>query len=462
MKGEHRHGPCVEGSMAARFVTVDRDTPMLLPPSLRDWVPPDHLVHFVIDAVEQLDLRGARVNERGSGSEQYPPATMLALLVYSYATGTFGSRRIEQTTFDNVAVRFLCADTHPDHDTICAFRRHNRALLASAFAQILELAARSNQLRVGDITVAVDGTKILANASRHSAVSYERCGEQLRQVELEIEQLLAKAEEADSTPLQDGLTIEGELARRHTRKAALAKARAEMEARAYAKAQAERAEKHPAHEGPPPPTPPAPKDQYNFTDPESRIMPAGGKGRFEQAYNAQAAVEIDSRLIVAQHVTQDTNDKHQLVPTVAAIAPVVANVRTVLVDSGYVTEAAITQLENDKDGQASGLTVLAAVQREHHGRSVEQLEARPDPSPPPDAAPFLRRLAHRTATTAGRALYKQRQQTVEPVFGIIKAALGFRRFLLRGLAGASLEWSLVCTAYNLKRLHRLETVIQPA
>jgi hypothetical protein len=381
------------------------------------------------------------------------------LLVYSYATGTFASRRIEQSTFDNVAVRYLCADTHPDHDTICAFRRQNRALLADAFAQILELAARSQQLRVGDITVAIDGTKILANASRHNAVSYERAGEQLRQVELEIEQLLAKAEAADSTPLQDGLTINDELARRHSRKAALAKARAEMEARAYAKVQADRAEKYSEQEGPPPP---APKDQYNFTDPESRIMPAGGKGRFEQAYNAQAAVDIESRLIVAQHVTQETNDKHQLVPTVAAIAPVVTNVKQVLVDSGFVTEAAITQLETGPDGQPSGLTVLAAVKREHHGRSVEQLEARPDQSPPPDDAPFLQRLAHRTATAAGRALYKQRQQIVEPVFGVIKAVLGLRRFLLRGLAKASLEWSLVCSAYNLKRLHILKTVIQPA
>lgn len=435
---------------------------MLLPPSLHDWVPEDHLVHFVIDAVEQIDLRRARINERGSGSEQYPPSMMLALLVYSYATGVFASRRIEQSSFDNVAVRYLCADTHPDHDTLCAFRRQNRALLADAFAQILELAARSQQLRVGDITVAIDGTKILANASRHSAVSYERSGEQLRQVELEIEQLLAKAEQADSTPLQDGLTINDELARRHSRKAALARARAEMEARAYAKAGAERVEKHPGQEGPPPPAPPESTDQYNFTDPESRIMPAGGKGRFEQAYNAQAAVEVESRLIVGQHVTQDTNDKHQLVPTVAAIVPVVASVKEVLIDSGFVAEAAILQLETGKDGQPSGLTVLAAVKREHHGRTVAQLEARPDPAAPADEAPFLQRLAHRTATQAGRARYKLRQQTVEPVFGIIKAALGFRRFLLRGLAKVSLEWSLVCSAYNLKRLHLLKTVIQPA
>lgn len=433
---------------------------MLLPPSLQDWVPADHLVHFVIDAVEQLDLRLARVNERGSGSEQYPPATMLALLVYSYATGTFASRRIEQSTFDNVAVRYLCADTHPDHDTICAFRRENRALVSAAFAQILELAARSGQLRVGDITVAIDGTKILANASRHSAVSYQRAGEQLRQVELEIEQLVAKAEAADSAPLQDGLTIEGELARRHVRKAALARARAEMEARACAKAAA--APKRPERDEAPPPPAPGPKDQYNFTDPESRIMPAGGAGRFEQSYNAQAAVEIESRLIVGQHVTQATNDKEQLGPTVAAIAPVITAVKEVLVDSGFVSEKAITELECDAQGQPTGLTVLAAVKRERHGRTVAQLEARPDPAPPPADAPFLERLAHRTATAAGRSRYKQRQQTVEPVFGVIKACLGFRRFLLRGLAKTSLEWSLVCSAYNLKRLHTLRAVLHPA
>ena len=301
-----------------------------------------------------------------------------------------------------------------------------------------------------------------ANASRHSAVSYESAGEQLRQVELEIEQLLAKAETADSTPLQDGLTIEGELARRHARKAALARARAEMQARAYAKAQADRADKHPEQHGPPPAAASEPKDQYNFTDPENRIMPAGGKGRFEQAYNAQAAVEVDSRLIVGQHVTQDTNDKHWLAPTVAVIAPVVASVKEVLVDTGYVSEKAIAQLETGADGNPTGLTVLAAVKREPHGRTVAQLEARPDPSPPSEDASFLARLAHRTATAAGRARYKLRQQTVEPVFGVVKACIGFRRFLLRGLAKTSLEWSLICSAYNLKRLFRLATVIQPA
>jgi transposase len=425
-------------------------------------MPADHLVHFMIDAVGELDVRMARVNEQGSGSEQYPPAMMLGLLIYSYATGVFGSRRIEQTTYENVAVRLLCGDTHPDHDTICSFRRQNRELLTHSFAQVLELAARCRVLKVGEITVAIDGTKVLANASRHSAVSYGRAGEQLRQVEGEIAQLLAKAEADDAQPLQDGLSLEGELALRHERKARLRQARAEIEARAFARAQEERTRKAPEQSGPPaPPAPPA-TDQYNYTDPQSRIMPAGGKTRFEQSYNAQAAVEVESRLIVGQRVCQATNDKEQLVPTLASIAPAAGPVHEVLIDSGFCSEAAVEQIEHTDEGQATGITVLAAVGRKAHGRTVADLEKRADPPAPPSHAPFGKRMAHRTATAVGRARYQLRQQTVEPVFGIIKEAIGFRRFLLRGLEKVSLEWTLVTLSYNLRRLHTLGAVLQAA
>jgi transposase len=221
----------VERDMAARFVEIDRDTLLLLPPDMRQWVPRDHLVHFVLDAVSELDLSSAKVNERGSGDEQYPPDMMLALVVYCYACGVFSSRAIEAMTYDSVAVRVLCGDTHPDHDTICSFRRNNGELLGSGFAQVLELAARCGVLKVGEITVAIDGTKVLANASRHAAVGYGRAGQQLRQVEHEIAELLAKAEDADSTPLDDGLSISEEIQRRQERKAKLAAARKEMEAR---------------------------------------------------------------------------------------------------------------------------------------------------------------------------------------------------------------------------------------
>jgi transposase len=457
--------------MAARFVIVDHDTPLLLPPDIRDWVPTDHLVHFVMDAVGQLDLQRARVNERGTGDEQYPPGMMLGLLIYSYAAGVFSSRQIERSTCENVAVRLLCADTHPDHDTICAFRRQNGGLLAESFAQVLEMAARCGVLKVGGITVAIDGTKVLANASKHTAVSYQHAGERMRELDLEIGELLAKAEEADSKPLEDGLSIPQEVQRRHERKALLAKARAEMEARAYARAQAEQAQyeqvraqrekkredgKKPRGKEPQPPDPtPGPKDQYNFTDPESRIMKAGSGEHFEQCYNAQAAVEVESRLIVGERVTNAPNDKQQLVPSFQAVAPQAGPIKEVLIDSGFFAEEAIRKIEQGEQGQPGGVRVLAAVNREPHGRSVAQLEKKDDPPPPAADASFVEVMAHRVATSSGRARYKLRQQTVEPAFGIIKEVLGFRRFSLRGLEKASLEWTLVRLAYNFKRLFNL-------
>lgn len=451
-----------------RYVNIDRDTPLLLPPDLRDWVPADHLVHFVIDAMEAIDTRAAPVNERGTGSEQYPPAILLGLLVYSYATGVFSSRQIERASYENVAVRLLCADTHPDHDTLCTFRRKNGALLTQAFAQILELAARCGVLKVGQITVAIDGTKILANASKHAAVSHGHAEKTLRTLDLEIAELLAKAEQADATPLQDGLSIPAEVQRRQERKAQLQRAKTEMEARAYARFQAEQAEheaklarraaadKPPRGRPPQAPDPaPQPTDQVNFTDAASRLMKT--KDGFQQAYNAQAGVETASRLIVGPRVSQAPNDKRELVPAAAAVFHHVT-ADTLLVDSGFVSEAAVTQVERT----TPGLTVLAALEREPHGRTVAQLERRADPPAPPPDAPFAERMRHRTATAAGRARYKLRQQTVEPVFGIIKEILGFRRFSLRGLAKVSLEWDLVCLAYNLKRLHRLGAALRPA
>jgi transposase len=464
--------------MAARFVNIDHDTPLLLPPDLRQWVPAGHLVHFVMDAVAELDLRLAQVNERGTGDAQYPPAMMLGLLIYSYATGVFSSRQIERATYENVAVRLLCADTHPDHDTLCAFRRQHQALLSRSFAQVLEMAARCAVLKLGGITVAIDGTKVLASASKHAAVSYARAGEQMQQLDLEIAQLLAKAEAADATPLEDGLSVPQEIERRVQRKAKLAQARAEMEARAQVRAAAEQPEherklavreaKREAGQKPrgaepkPPSAEPPPKDQFNFTDPESRIMKAGTGGHFEQAYNAQAAVEVDSRLIVGQHVCPAPNDKEQLVPTLAAVVPEAGPVREVLNDSGFVSEAAVRAVEQDAAGQPTGVTVLAAIKREHHGRAVSDLEKKAEPPAPGPGAPFEERMIHRVSTKAGRARYKLRQQTVEPVFGIIKEAMGFRRFSLRGLAKVSLEWTLVTLAYNLRRLHRVGATLATA
>jgi transposase len=457
--------------MAARFVNVDYDTPLILPPNLHDWLPPRHLAHFILDAVEEMDLRRIKVNERGTGSEQYPPRMLLALLLYCYATGVFSSRRIEQATSDSVPVRMISGDTHPDHDTICSFRRENKALLQETFVRVLELAQALKFLQVGQITVAVDGTKVLAHASKHAAVSYEHAGKTIQQLDGEVKELLAKAEQADSTPLEEGLTIPDEIQRRQERKAKLAAARVEIEARAQARAAAEMAEykakleeraaqKDPGEKprGPEPKEPsqrPKPGDQYNFTDPDSRIMKAGSGQHFEQSYNAQAAVEVDSRLIVGERVSQAPNDKEQLAPTVAAIGQPVKAVAAVLTDSGFYSEAAVKAVEQDAAGQPTGTTVYAAVEKKEHHRTVGDLEKKDDPGAPASGASAGEIMKHRLQTAAGKAKYKLRQQTVEPVFGIIKSILGFRQFLLRGKEKVGLEWTLVCVAYNLKRLHRM-------
>jgi transposase len=455
--------------MAARFVNIDHDTPLILPPNLREWVPASHLAHFILDAVEEVDVREVKVNNRGTGSQQYPPRTLLALLLYCYATGTFSSRRIEQATFDSVPVRMICGDTHPDHDTICTFRRENKALLQQTFVRVLELAQKMKFLQVGQITVAVDGTKVLANASKHAAVSYEHAGKTIQQLDLEVKELVAKAEQADSTPLEEGLTIPQEIQRRQERKAKLAAARAEIEARAQARAAAEMAEYQAKVEeraaqreqgnkprGPEPKEPnpqPKPTDQYNFTDPESRIMKAGSGQHFEQSYNAQAAVEVDSRLIVGERVTPAPNDKEELAPTVATIATPVESVAAVLVDSGFYSQAAVAAVEQNAQGEPTGTTVYAATEKKDHHRTVADLEKKAEPAEPAADASPAEVMGHRLRTAAGKAKYKLRQQTVEPVFGIIKSAMGFRRFLLRGKEKVGLEWKLVCVAYNLKRLY---------
>jgi hypothetical protein len=365
----------------------------------------------------------------------------------------------------------ITADTHPDHDTICAFRRENKALLSTSFVQVLQLAQRVKLLKVGQITVAADGTKVLAHASKHAAVSYERAGEMIAELELEVQQLLAKAEAADATPLEDGLEIPDEITRRQERKAALEKARAEIEARAHARyaaewaehekklaerqARQERGEKVGGKPSPAPSSEAQPTEQYNFTDPESRIMKAGSGSHFEQAYNAQAAAEVESRLIVGARVSPAPNDKEQLVPTGQGIPAEAGSVAAVLVDSGFHSENAVHAVEHTASGAPSGTVVYAAVEKTGHHRSVADLEKKPEAEPPTTGASGTEIMRHRLKTRAGRTLYKLRQQTIEPIFGIIKAALGFRQFRLRGLAKVSLEWMLVCLAYNVRRLHVL-------
>ncbi len=458
--------------MPARFVNIDRQTPMFLPCDLRQWVPEGHIVHFILDAVDQIPTAHFHVNHHGTGSEQYPPAMMLALLIYCYATGRFGSRAIEAATHSDVAVRYLCANTHPDHDSICAFRTANESAFRAAFVRVLELAHHLRLTKVG--AVSVDGTKIQANASKHAAVSYARAGEMIEQLELEVKELIERARQAEAQESQEPLDIPAELTRREKRKAALQQARQVIEERAQEMAVAQQEEykakvaarqaqrdagKKPRGKEPTPPSgQPDPQAQYNFTDPESRIMKAGSGNHFEQAYNAQAAVD-EAMLIVGQRVSAAPNDKQELAPSVAAISPVVAEqVRAVLVDSGFYSEAAVQAVEHKADGTASGVTVYAAVEKHSHHKSVADLLAQPEPLAPGPQATAKEIMAHRLQTQAGKTLYKLRKQTVEPVFGIIKEVMGFRRFLLRGRAKVALEWTLVCVSYNLKRMFALKNM----
>jgi transposase len=451
--------------MATRLKNLDRDTPMLLPPDLRDWMRDDHIVHFLIDAVDRLPADDFRFNRRGTGDEQYPPRMMLTLLIYCYATGRFSSRVIENATYEDVAVRYLCGgDLHPDHDTICAFRRTNRELFEKAFVQVLLMAQESAGLKkVG--TVSVDGTKIKDSASKHSAVSYRHAGEQIELLRKEVGKLTAKAEQVDHVPLDDGLSIPEEIVRREDRIKSLKHAREVIEARyeeARQQKQSEHEEKKAAHEEtrknkkprgkepkPPSEEPPG-KNQYNFTDPESRIMKAGNGDHFEQAYNAQAAVDTETFLIVGQLVTDAPNDKQQLNPVLGSIPSEVVDPENVLADTGYYSEDAVKKAE-----AADGPRVYCAMTKSRHHVSVADLEKQPIAFPPPLGAPVKEQMAHRLQTPEGKALYKQRKQTVEPVFGIIKEVLGFRRFSMRGKEKAETEWSLICLSYNLKKIFKL-------
>ena len=448
----------------SNFRLTDRETGLLMPPSVDEWLPERHLARFIVEEVEGLDLREMSGSYRGSGSASYHPTVLLSVLVYGYATGVFSSRKLERATYDSVAFRFIAGNEHPDHDTIASFRRRFLKQIAGLFVEVLKLAREMGVLKLG--TVALDGTKIHANASRHSALSYEHAGKIEAQLKAEVADLLAKAEAADQADVPDGMSIPGELARREERLAKLAEARAKIEARAkerFEREQAEHEVKLAAREakteatgrkpGGKPPQPPVegplPTDQINLTDEESRIMPAAGGG-FEQCYNAQAVVAADSLLVVATDVVQAANDKQQLEPMVEkleALPQELGAVETLLADSGYFSAGNVTACE------AAKIAPLIATGREaHHPSLAERFAAAP--AAPRDPTP-VQAMAHRLKTPEGKRLYALRKQVPEPVFGIIKSVLGFRQFLLRGLDRVRAEWRLVTMAWNLKRMFAL-------
>ena len=450
--------------MEPRFKECDRDTLFLMPPSVNDWVPGNHLARFVVDIVSRLDLSPIINAYAGRGSDAYPPNIMVALLFYAYATGVFSSRKIERATYDSVAFRYIAANTHPDHDTIASFRKRFLKELKALFVQILLIAHEMGVLKLG--SVSLDGTKIKANASKHHALSWGYARKLEKQLKGEIKDLLRKAKETDKEDLLDGMNIPEELARRESRLEAIAAAKAQIEQRAterFTKEQQEYKEKLAARKAKEketgkkpkgrPPTPPEPgpksKDQVNLTDTDSRIMPSKGGG-FEQAYNGQAAVDIVSMLIVENHITQQSNDKLEVTPAVENFSRLPDNLGTVdtlLADAGYFSADNVDKCET-KD-----IVPYIAAERQRHNAPPQDRFTEPEPLTAP--ADTVTEMKHRLKTIAGKAVYAKRKCTVEPVFGIIKAAMGFRQFLLRGLNRVAGEWDLVCIAYNIKRLYAL-------
>jgi len=439
--------------MAERLVNVDRETPMLLPVDMRQWVPEDDLVHFVIEAVESMRLPAIEINRRGTGSEQYPPRMMLALLVYCYANGVFSSRRIERASYRDVAVRYLSGDTHPDHDTICAFRRQNAQVVKQALLEVLRLAREMKLLKVG--TVSVDGTHIRANASKHKSLRYDRAGQLERQLSQDVEELLRQAEQQDREDGVDGQRLPEEIARRERLREKMREARQRLEERARAEAckrQPPQGENGPGSGASSGQGEVLPKDsqQINLTDADSALMRKSKRHGYEQAYNAQAVVDADgSQLVLATDVLTTPSDANQLEPAVQRVEQTLGSVQRVLADGGYVNADAIQRV------QQRGVEPYVAISDE------EQNVRRYDYRPPREGKlkkvkdPRLMAMREKLRSEEGRKIYAKRAHTVEPVFGIIKAALGFRQFLLRGLPKVRLEWDLVCLAYNMRRLHSL-------
>lgn len=442
---------------------------MVMPPRISDWLPDDHLAKFVVEVVDELDISAIEEQYAPRGGTPYSPRMLLSLLFYGYATGIFSSRKLEKATYDSVAFRYITCDQHPDHDTINQFRKRFLKELQPLFTQILLVARELGFLKVGQ--VAIDGSKVKANANKHRAVSYKRAGEIEKQLEQEVKELLRRAQEADlGSGEDDGLDVPAEIARRERRLAKIKEARGVIEERARERYQQEQAEheakvaererraqergQKPRGQPPQPPQEgPGEKEQYNFTDPESRVMKEGGSGAFAQAYNAQLAVDTENLLIVGQRLTDHPNDKQELIPTLDAIPEAVGQPEVGLADAGYYSEA------NVRECLERGLDPYIATGRGTHYKSLEErlaeLRGREPPELPEGATP-KERMAHKLRTRRGRALYRLRKMTVEPVFGIIKEALGFRRFSLRGMEQVAGEWTLVCIGYNLKRLFSLQ------
>ena len=450
-------------SMARQFKTVDYEESLKQTVTIEECLPADHLARFVVAIIALLDLSCIYVQYGAHGGEPYAPEILLGLLLYGYATGVFSARKIEKATYESIPFRFIAGGWHPDHDTIANFRKVFLSEIAKLFIQVLLIAKVAGVLKLGNISL--DGSKIHADASKSKAVSYKRLIKLEKRLSAEVKELLALSEQADQSELPEELDIAEEIAFRQYRLANLAEARAVLEMRAEERYQAEKAEyeakmrereekarrrgRKPRGRKPKPPTPgPRDKDQYNFTDPESRIMKNSTNDGFDQHYNAQLAVEQESFLIVANTLSNHANDQNEAIPTLDAIAAELGKPEAGALDTGYFSENNITKME------LRGIVPYIATGREPHHRSWKARFAEL-PAPPPEDASSKVKMAYKLRTEIGKAIYSLRKCTVEPVIGIIKEIMSFRQFSLRGLAAAAGEWGLVCLAFNLKRLHVL-------
>jgi transposase len=450
--------------MARKFKQADYEKTLDLQIRLGDALPPEHLARFVVEIIALLDLSRIYAQYSELGAPPYAPEVLLGLLVYGYATGVFSTRKIELATYEVLPFRYIAGDMHPDHDTLAQFRQQFLSEVKEAFVQVLLVAQAMGHLTLGNVSL--DGSKIHADASKSKAVSYKRLLEIEAFLQHEVEELFALADAAEGGALPSDMNIHEEIERRQAQLARLAEAKQVLEVRAQARYEAEQAEyearqrerqeqaertgKKPPGRPPQPPTPgPRDKDQYNFTDPESRIMKNSRDDGFDQHYNVQVVVEHDSRLIVGQWLCDQPNDTQAALPTLDSVPPELGLAAAANLDTGYFS------LDNVAGFQTRGIDPYIATGRTPHHTSWRAIFADDPPPLPPDAS-VKDQMAHKLHTLLGKALYALRKSTVEPVIGIIKAVLGFRQFSLRGLWFAAGEWTLVCLAYNIKRLHTLQ------
>jgi len=443
-----------------QFIPFSRDQSFLLPPDVKDWLPPDDVAHFVVAAVERVPLGAFEVRAVPGGKAQYHPRLLLALLIYAYANGIFSSRRIERATYRDLGVRYVAANLHPDHDTIAAFRRANRTAIEAAFLAVLLIAREAGLLRLG--TVAIDGTKLDADASKIRSVRYDRAKELRAKLAADIAALTAQAEAADAEATPDPQALPAQIARRCALKAKLDAACARLEEQARAEAEAARPEyeaKRAAYEaktgrrGRPPKPPeddPPPARQYNLTDPDSALMRRSDAHEYRHAYNAQAVVCAEgSQLILATGVAATPADAPGFAAAILGMEGGIGLPQTVLADTGFASGPAVAALE------AQGIEPLVAIGRTQPHRPYD---FRPPPKPKVPrriTEPWRLAMQAKLDTPDAKARYARRKQTVEPAFGIIKSAIGFTRFRLRGLAKVASEWTLIAIAYNCRRLNRL-------